>query len=108
MNKKVSGVVLGAVAGVIDVIPMMFQDLTWDAYLSAFSMWVIVGFLIAASDLNLPAAIKGLLIAFLVVIPVAVLVGWKEPASLLPIGVMTIILGRLLGWTIERFTVNHT
>jgi hypothetical protein len=107
MDKKVSGVVFGAVAGIIDVIPMVLQDLSWDANLSAFLMWVVVGFLIAAADLNLPSAIKGLLIAFLVLIPAAVLIGWKEPASLLPIGIMTIILGSLLGWTIERFAANN-
>jgi len=102
MDRKASGVVSGAVAGIIDVIPMIVQDLTWDANLSAFLMWVVVGFLISVTDLNLPSAIKGVLIAFLVLAPSVVIIGWEEPVSLLPIGVMTVILGCLLGWFIER------
>ena len=107
MDKKVSGIIFGAVAGVIDVIPMVLQDLTWDANVSAFLMWVVVGFLISVTDLNLPSAIKGVLIAFLVLTPSAIIIGWEEAASLLPIGIMTLILGSLLGWTFERCTANH-
>jgi len=46
------------------------------------------------------------LIAFLVILPSGILelIGWKEPISLLPIGIMTIVLGGLLGVTIERMT----
>ena len=102
MNKKVTGILLGAAAGVIDVIPMVLQDLTWDANLSAFLLWVVVGFLISVTDLNLPSAVKGVLIAFLVLAPSAVIIGWEEPTSLLPIGIMTAILGCLLGWIIDR------
>jgi hypothetical protein len=35
------------IAGVIDVIPMVVQNLTWDANLSAFAHWVVTGFLIS-------------------------------------------------------------
>ena len=43
-KKLVVGVLLGAVAGVLDVIPMVVQDMSWDANLSAFFHWVVVGF----------------------------------------------------------------
>jgi len=105
MRKKlIIGLLFGGIAGVIDVIPMLVQKLTWDANISAFSMWVVVGFLISITDLRIPAAAKGVLIAFLVLLPSAILIGWKEPVSLLAIGIMTILLGGLLGITIERIT----
>ncbi len=48
--KKISkikvGIIFGIIAGIIDVIPMIFLKLTRDANLSAFSMWVIAGFMI--------------------------------------------------------------
>ena len=70
MRKKlIIGLLFGGIAGVIDVIPMLWQRLTWDANLSAFSMWVVVGFLISVTDLRIPAAVKGILIAFLVLLP---------------------------------------
>ena len=101
--KKIKiGILLGIVAGIIDVIPMILQNLTWDANLSAFTMWIVIGFLIAVIDLNINSIIKGLLIAFLVLLPSAILIGWQEPVSLIPIIIMTTILGGLLGFSIEK------
>ena len=105
MKKRIIiGVSLGAVAGIIDVIPMVAQKLTWDANLSAFSLWVVVGFMLATSNLLLPSALKGIVIAFLCLLPSMFIIGWNEPVSLVPIAVMTLILGALLGYTFHRFT----
>ena len=102
MKKIKIGLLLGMAAGVIDVIPMIMQNLTWDANISAFAMWIVVGFLIATIDLNINSIIKGVLIAFLVLLPTAILIGWKEPVSLIPIIIMTTILGGLLGFSINK------
>ncbi|MDH6312497.1 glycopeptide antibiotics resistance protein [Parabacteroides sp. PFB2-10] len=96
------GILLGMAAGILDVIPMVVQHLTWDANLSAFTMWVVVGFLIATIDLNIHPIAKGILIAFLALLPSAILIGWQEPISLIPITIMTTILGGLLGFSIEK------
>ncbi|PXF61820.1 MAG: hypothetical protein C4B59_02145 [Candidatus Methanogaster sp.] len=102
MSKIKVGIVFGIIAGVIDVIPMIFQKLTWDANLSAFSLWVIAGFMIATSNLRINGALKGILISFLLLIPSAVIIGWHQPASLIPIVIMTPILGSLLGYFISH------
>jgi len=103
MNKLLAGIILGAVAGCIDVIPMLMQKLTWDANLSAFSLWIVVGFLISTSSLRINSFLKGIVIAFLVLIPCAFIIGWHQPASLIPITLMTLILGSFLGWAVDRF-----
>ena len=92
-----------AITGIIEVIPMVVQDLTWDANISAFTMWIVVGFLTALVDLKLHPALKGILTAFLVLLPSAILIGWKEPVSLIPITIMTLILSALLGFFIHKF-----
>lgn len=102
MRRITIGLLLGIAAGVIDVIPMIMQNLTWDANISAFTMWMVVGFIISAIDLKLNPIIKGVLIAFLVLLPTAILIGWKEPTSLIPIIIMTSILGGLLGLAIHK------
>ena len=104
MKKQITGLALGTVAGILDVIPMIIQGLTWDANISAFLMWVVVGFFIACVNLKINPIIKGILIAFMVLLPVAVLIAWQDPFALIPITIMTLILGSLLGFSINKFT----
>ena len=106
MKTIIIGIILGIAAGVIDVIPMIIKKLTWDANISAFLMWVIVGFFIATVDLNMNPVLEGILISFLVLTPCAVLIGWKEPKSLIPVFIMTLILGALLGYLIPVLSVK--
>ncbi len=107
MNKFLFGIIIGIFAGIIDVIPMIMQKLSLEADLSAFSMWVVIGFFIAASSLKINGIIKGILISFLVLMPAAVIIGWKEPQNLVPIGIMTLILGSLSGFVITKYKNNQ-
>lgn len=100
-NLKV-GVLLGFLAGIVDIIPMILQQLTWDANISALSMWVVVGIFISTINWKINAILKGILIALLVLLPSAIIIGWKEPILLVPIFSMTLILGGILGFSINR------
>lgn len=104
MKKVKLGLLLGLVAGVIDVVPMIIQKLSWDANISAFIFWIVAGFVIAASDIKLKPALKGLVLGFVLALPVLVLVGWQEPLSIIPILIMNLILGSLLGYLIEKWS----
>ena len=103
MKKSTLGVLLGTFAGIIDVIPMVLQNFALDANLSAFFLWVVSGYLIASSNLAVNGALKGVVVSLLVLLPSAVLIGWKEPVSLVPIAVMTLVLGSVLGYLIDRY-----
>jgi hypothetical protein len=103
MSKNIKiGLLLGLIAGIVDVIPMVLQKLTWDANLSAFSMWIVIGFLLSVTEIKIKGILKGIFLAFLVLIPNLFIIGWKEPFSLIPIGVMTLILGGFLGFFYEK------
>ena len=101
MRKIIAGIVAGAIVGVIDVIPMIIQKLPWSANISAFSMWVVTGFLVATSSLKLPYILKSMLIALLLLEICTPLIGWQT--VLVPILPITIVLSVLLGWMIGKF-----
>lgn len=103
MQKLKLGILLGLIVGIIDVIPMIIQKLTWDANLSAFTFWIVAGFFIAVSDIKLKGALKGIIISIILLVPLAFMIGWQNPISLIPIVVMNLILGSLLGYFIDRF-----
>jgi len=103
MNKKtITGLFIGLIAGLIDLIPMIIQKLTWDANLSAFSMWVIIGYFLSISSFGLKGILKGIVLSFLVLLPNLFLIGWHEPAPLVPVIGMTLILGSLSGYFYQR------
>lgn len=102
-NNIVVGILLGAIAGILDLIPMLLQGLTWDANLLAFFLWVVSGFMLATSNLRINPILKGIVIPFVCLLPSAFIIGWNNPFSLLPITVMTLILGSLLGFTYNKF-----
>ncbi len=102
-NKIFIGIIFGTIAGIVDVIPMLFQKLPLDANLSALSHWIITGFIIAITTLKISGWLKGLILAFILIIPIFFIVAWNDPISLIPIGIMTLILGPILGFLIEKF-----
>lgn len=103
MKKRIlTGLLLGLIAGIIDVIPMILQHLTWDANLSAFSMWIIIGFFMSITQFSIKGMGKGLLISLCILFPTLFIIGWNEPYSLIPIITMTAILGCLLGLLYQK------
>jgi hypothetical protein len=103
MRKKINtGLLIGLIAGILDIIPMIIKGLTWDANLSAFSMWIVVGIFLSLIKIKINGIFKGLIISFLVLLPNLFIIGWKEPFSLVPILIMTFILGSLSGLLYQR------
>ena len=104
--KKITGIILGFIAGIIDIIPMIIQGLTWDANLSALSMWTVTGFIISRINMNVHPVLKGIIVSMLVLLPCAFLIGWNNPIALVPIVSMNLILGGLLGFFINKLSRN--
>ncbi len=103
-NNVVIGLILGVIAGILDVIPMVLQGLTWDANLSAFFLWIVSGFMLATSNLSLNPVLKSILISFLCLLPSVFIIGWNDPISLIPIALMTLILSVLLGFSYGKLS----
>ncbi len=101
MQRVIIGMTVGMVAGIIDVIPMIILQLPWDANISAFTMWVCVGIVLSIIDVRVHSVAKGVIVAFLLLAPCAVLIAAKEPMSLIPIIIMTVLLGSFCGFAVD-------
>jgi len=97
-NNILKGIILGIAAGILDVTPMVIQKLPIQADISAFSMWVIIGFLLSVITLKMNGILKGLLISYMVLLPNIFIIAWEDPVALLPILLMTTLLGSGLGF----------
>ncbi len=103
MQRVIIGMTVGMVAGIIDVIPMIILQLPLDANISAFTMWACVGIVLSIIDVRVHSMAKGVIAAFLLLAPCAVLIAAKEPTSLIPIVIMTTMLGCFCGFAVDFF-----
>ncbi|MCK5077843.1 MAG: hypothetical protein KAR38_15780 [Calditrichia bacterium] len=106
MKKILTGLLIGTIAGIIDVIPMIIQGLNWYANISAFSHWVVLGVIIPFVNWNIKAWLKGLIIGEITAIPIMIIVLKDDPASIIPIFIFSTILGILVGISGQKFVKN--
>mgnify|MGYP001609179254 CR=1 FL=1 len=102
INKTYLGIILGVIVGVINVLPMILQKISWDANIATFLTWVIVGFFISTTNLKIQRILKGMIISILIFIPSTIFVIESNLTGAIWIIVMTLIFGGLLGYLIDR------
>ena len=106
MKKLCLSLALGVVAGLIDIIPMLIQKLDRYSILSAFVHWVVVGLIITYVQFGVRGWLKGLILAELLALPIVILVLKNESNAVLPILVMSALLGSLLGFVSEKYATT--
>ena len=84
---------IGVVAGLIDIIPMLFQKTNKYANLSAFFHWIFLGLVIPFVPWDIHVWLKGLILAEIAAIPVLFMVVPQDKKAFIPIVVMSAILG---------------
>jgi len=98
MKEFLLTLLIGIVAGTIDVLPMIKMKLDRYSISSAFMHYLIVPFIIFNIELfGMPWWLKGSVITLLLSIPVIILVTKEDKKSAIPVGAMSIVLGALIG-----------
>jgi hypothetical protein len=103
MRKMIVSLSLGLIAGIIDIIPMILQRLDWYSNMSAFTQWIVLGIIINYIDFDLKGWLKGLIVAELAAIPIMILVSETDGFSIIPIVVMSAILGSFVGFMGDKY-----
>ena len=89
---------VGVVAGTIDVLPMIKMKLDRYSVLSAFVFYLIAPFVIYNTQLfGLPWWAKGSVITLMLAFPVIILVAKDGPKAAAPMAIMSIVLGFAIG-----------
>ena len=93
MKEILIALLIGIVAGIIDVIPMIIQKMDKYANLSAFTHWIVLGLIIPFVSWNIAPWLKGLIIAEISAIPILLIVVPDDKKAIIPISIMSAILG---------------
>ncbi len=97
MNHVLIALIIGVAAGIIDTLPMIVKKMNLYANLSAFTHWVFLGLIISFVSWNIPSWLKGLVVAELSAIPIVLMIVKDEKKAIIPITVMSAILGAGIG-----------
>lgn len=103
MNKLVLTVIIGIAAGIVDITPMVVQKMDKYSIISAFIHWVITAIVITHIQVGIEGWLKGLIVATIMALPIIILVMKTEPKSVLPILVMSVLLGSLVGYVGDKY-----
>ena len=90
-------IIIGIVAGLVDVVPMIIKKLKKSACVSAFLQYVIVSFIIV--HINIPGIswwIEGTLVSFLMTIPIVIIIAEHDKKAIPIILMNAIALGALI------------
>lgn len=102
MKKYIAGCVMGLSVSLVFVSPFIIGKVNWLPIWIIPILWAVIGFFIAAVDFRLNPLLKGLLIAFLVSLPMLLLFVWKQPESVLFIVIMIVMGGPMLGFWLGK------
>ena len=98
MDKLLLSIIIGIVAGVIDIIPMIIQKLDKRGTISAFLQYFFVSIVIVNIDLpHIVWWLEGGLISVALALPIVVLVSIQDKKAVPIILIMAAILGTLIG-----------
>jgi len=89
---------IGIVAGIVDVLPMIKMKLDKYAISSAFMFYLIMPFIIF--NINILQniwCVKGGIITFILAIPIMILAAKENKRNMIPIGIMAFIIGTIVG-----------
>ena len=103
MNDILTAIIIGLVAGLIDVTPMIIMKLEKVANISAFVHYFVLGLIIPFVSWDIAPWLKGTIISFLTALPVMIIVYSKDKKAIIPMIVFALILGAGIGLAGARF-----
>jgi hypothetical protein len=98
MDKLLLSAIIGLVAGIVDIIPMILQKLPRHSTVSAFVYYFFISIIIVNIDLpHIAWWLQGGLISLALMIPTLVLIGQTDKKPLPIITANAIVIGTLVG-----------
>ena len=103
MNNFLIAGLIGLIAGLIDIIPMMIQKLNKRDTISAFAHYFALGLIIPFVNWGIALWITGVVIALSTSIPIMIIVFPRDKKAIIPMIIFSLILGAGIGIAGAKF-----
>lgn len=97
MNSVLIALLLGAVVGAIDIVPMVRKKVYKFSIIAVFVQWCLLGLLIPFVSWGIQPWAKGMIIGFLGMVPTMVVAYDRNRSAVIPTGIFGAVFGSLLG-----------
>ena len=104
MKKTLSIFLIGIGVGLLDLIPLFLVQAPLFNMLSILAFWLCATFFIYKTKLFTNPAGNGFAIALILMLPMALAVSATNPKDFLPMILMAMILGPMVGMLLKPFT----
>jgi len=105
MSNLLIALLIGVVAGLIDIIPMLVKKLDKRDCLSAFIHYFLLGLVIPFVNWGISGWLTGVLIALFSGVPIMLIVYKTDRKAIVPMLFFSLILGAGIGFAGEMFIV---
>lgn len=107
MDIFIKALLLGTAAGIIDVIPLVFQGAGWHLCIAALLRWVGLGIIITYARMPLSGWFSGLIIGLLTGIPFTILAAGAAPPATASLLIASPVLGCVLGLAADKLITSQ-
>jgi hypothetical protein len=102
MNKNLTALSIGLVAGLLDLIPLLLAKAPMFNMISVVVFWMVCVYVMANMTIHRNAALNGLIVSLLLMLPLSLAVAATNPKDFLPMMSMAVILGPASGFVLNR------
>ncbi len=102
MKKWIVGFLLGAVVGMLGIIPVIQRGLPLQHSVRPLTHWIAMGIIIVVTQVNLSPWLKGLIFSVLMTLPISVVLFPSDVAYLILGG--AVVFGPLIAVLGDKFT----
>jgi hypothetical protein len=103
MSKLLATLVIGLIAGLVDIAPMILRGTDRIVLASVFTHWFVTTIFISYAVMPVPSLVKGALIGVLSSLPILITYSAQHPERVLPIFAISVGLGAAVGYLTSRF-----
>lgn len=103
MRKILKILIIGLIAGALDLIPLLFVSAPLFNMLSIVAFWLVTTYIILIAKITKNSILNGLILSILLMIPMALAVSATNPKDFVPMMSMAVLLGPIVGYAIGKF-----
>jgi len=102
-RKLIVSMIIGLIAGVIDLIPLVMVRVPLLNMVSILTFWIVTSYFVAHVSLFKNALLNGLVMSTINMLPLVIIIYTINPKDFFPMLSMALILGPLVGFLNNRF-----